>query len=150
MIWGKKNTCLAAIILFTSCSNFSEIYVGEVREFTVKGFEDNALVVTAAIPVTNPTLYKIRITEIDLKVYMNNQYLGKIHSIEQLVLPAKSDETYNMDLNVRVVNLFGAALTMINLKKGQKINFRMEGTITARSVLVKKRIEIHEERIVVI
>lgn len=141
---------LLTVVLFSSCGNFSKITVGEVKDFTVNGFEDNALLASVSVPVDNPTHHKITITDIDLKVYMNNQYLGKVNTIEPVVLPSKSYGNYNIDLKVRVANFFGAALTLMSLQKGQVIVFRMEGTVGARSMLMKKNFEISEERKVVI
>ncbi len=146
----KGHIYLLFIVLFASCGNFSKIIVGEVKDFTVNGFEDNALLASVSIPVDNPTNHKITITNIDLKVYMNGQYLGKVNIVKPIVLPSKSYVNYNVDLKVRVANFFGAALTLMNLQNGQVINFKMEGSVGARSILIKKNIEISEERKVVI
>ncbi len=146
----KKTGCFLIILLCFACGNFSKIEVGEVKEFTLKGFEDNALAIAITVPIENPTMHKIAITDIDFRVYMNNQYLGRVNSVEQIILPSNSSDKYNIDLKVRVANFFGAALTLMNLKSGQVINFRLEGTIDARSMLIKKTIEISEERKVVV
>jgi len=39
---------------------------------------------------------------------------------------------------------------LMNLKNGHVLNFRLDGTIDARSMLIKKTIEVSEERKVVI
>lgn len=146
----KKPGYFLIVFLCISCGNFSKIEVGEVKEFTVKGFEDNALAIAITVPIENPTMHKITITDIDFRVYMNNQYLGRVNSVEQIVLPSNSSDKYNIDLKVRVANFFGAALTLMNLKNGHVLNFRLDGTIDARSMLIKKTIEVSEERKVVI
>jgi LEA14-like dessication related protein len=146
----KRYISLLFIVLFSSCGNFSRITVGEVKDFSVNGFEDNALLASVSVPVDNPTHHKITITDIDLKVYMNNQYLGKVNTIEPVVFPSKSYGNYDIDLKIRVANFFGAALTLISLQKGQVIIFRMEGSVGARSMLMKKNFKICEERKVVI
>jgi LEA14-like dessication related protein len=146
----KLNIFLLLIVLFTSCGNFSKITVGEIKDLTVNGFKDNALLASVNIPVDNPTHHKITITEIDMKVYMNNQYLGKVNAVDPIILPSKSYSNYNVDLKIRVANFFGAALTLMNLQKGQVIYFRMEGEVSGRSMLIKKKFEISEERKVVI
>ena len=146
----KRYISLLFIVLFTSCGNFSKITVGEVKDFTVNGFENNALLASVSVPVDNPTHHKITITEMDLKVYMNNQYLGKLNTIEPVVLPSKSYGKYDIDIKIRVANFFGAALTLMSLQKGQVIIFRMEGSVGARSMLLKKNFEICEERKVII
>jgi LEA14-like dessication related protein len=146
----KRIGYLLFLLFLTSCGNFSEVRVGEVKELIVNGFEDNALIMALRVPVENPTRHKITVTGLDLKVFMNDRYVGKVNSTEHLVLPARSNDQYNMELEVRVANFFGTALTLMNLKKGQKINFRIDGVISARSILIKKNIEITEERQIII
>lgn len=141
---------LAAILIATSCGNFYKITVGNISGLKVKGIEDNALVVAVRIPVENPTLHKITVTGLDSKVFINDQYLGKVIMDDKLIFPSKSDDVYEVDLNIRLVNFFGAALTMMNLRSGQRINLRLEGELTARSALMKRKIPINETREVII
>lgn len=150
MVFQKRYIYLLAIILLTSCSNFSEITIGEIKDLTFNGFEDNALLVGLSVHVDNPTHQKITITDIDFKVYMKNQYLGKANLTKPIILPANSSRNYNIDLKVRVANIFGSALTLMNLKNGQTISFKMQGTINARTMLLKKNIDVLVERKIII
>jgi LEA14-like dessication related protein len=137
-------------LVTVSCGNFSKITVGNINGIKVKGIEDNALKVEVKIPVENPTMHKITVTEFDSKVFINDKYLGKIIMNDKIVFPSKSDDVYNVDMNVRLANFFGAALTIMNLRSGQRINIRMEGELTARSGLMRRKIPINETREVVI
>jgi LEA14-like dessication related protein len=132
--------------LLISCGKLSEIKVGEVNNISVIGFEDNALKISAEIAIENPSINKITITGFDTRVYLNDQYLGKINSAEHLVIHSKSSEKYTILLNVRLSNIFGTAFAMMNLKEGNKINVRVEGVITARTLLIKRKINISESR----
>lgn len=147
---GKIFLFLIVGTLLTSCGNFSKIVIGEISGVSIKGLEDNALVVAVRLPVENPTMYKITVTELDSKVFMNDQYLGKIIMEEKIVFPAKSHETHEIDLNIRLANIFSAAITMMKLRSGQRIRFRLEGELTARSALLKRKIPFSEKREVVI
>jgi LEA14-like dessication related protein len=141
---------LIIALLSTSCGNFSKITVGNISGVTIKGLEDNALVMAVKIPVENPTLHKITVTDFDTKVFINDQYLGKILMDDKIIFPSKSNDVYDIDLNIRLANFFGAALTIMNLRSGQRINIRMEGELTARSALVRRKVPINEIREVVL
>lgn len=147
---GKIFLFLIVGTLLTSCGNFSKIVIGDINGVSIKGLEDNALVVGIRLPVENPTMYKITVTDFNSKVYINNQYLGKIIMEDKIIFPAKSDEVHEVDLNIRLANIFGAALSMMKLKSGQRINVRMEGELTARSALLRRKIPFTETREVVI
>jgi LEA14-like dessication related protein len=143
----KYNFFLAIFALFlVSCGRLSEIQVGDVNNITVKGFEDNALLVSADLSISNPTINKITITEFDTHVYLNDQFLGKMNSVEHIVIHAKSSEKYTIVFNIRLSNFLGTAFAMMNLKEGNKIKIKIEGTITARSLLVKHKIDVSESR----
>ncbi|RPJ73161.1 MAG: hypothetical protein EHM20_12705 [Alphaproteobacteria bacterium] len=140
------------LLLFfsVSCGNYSKITIGQINGVVIKGFEGNALIVSVRVPVDNPTRHKITISDFDTKIFMNNQYLGKMILSDPLVLKAKSDQVYDLLMEIRLANLFGTALNIMNLKSGQIVLFRLEGTVQSRSLLLRRKIEINESREVII
>jgi LEA14-like dessication related protein len=136
--------------VFSSCGKISQIEVGEVNNFQIKGFEENALLVELTLPVTNPSRHKISVIGIDAKIYINQDYLGHINSIDTIVIPRKSSGNYAVLLRVRMANPLGAALTVMNFRQGQKINLKIEGDITTKASFIRKKLEIMEERNVVL
>ncbi|MBN1596733.1 MAG: LEA type 2 family protein [Bacteroidales bacterium] len=146
MIRLKSFLPIVFLLLVTSCANLSEIEIGEVNYFAVKGFEDNALMIAVTVPVENPTVYKFTVSDIDSRVYLDDHYLGKISSFEPLEIPRRSNAYYTIDLKIRLANFLGTALKVMSLREGQKIKVRFEGEITAKSFLLKKRIPFDEVR----
>jgi LEA14-like dessication related protein len=146
----KNSVYFILLILLCSCGRFSEITVGEINGLTINGFEENALVMTLSVPIGNPTLHRITITDFDTRLYMNAQYIGKITSVDAIVLTPRSKMQHDLVLHVRMANFIGTAIGIMNLKKGQKVNFRLEGTVMARTRLMKKKIYINEIREVTI
>lgn len=136
--------------VISSCGKISQIEVGDVNDFKIKGFEGNALVVELTVPVKNPSGHKISLISIDARLSINNNFLGLINSIDTVFIPRKSSGIYKLVLSVRLVNPLGAAITIMNLQKGQKIKIKIEGDFTARSGGVRKKIGINEERSLVL
>ena len=134
------------VLLFSSCGSFSDVVISDPADFKIKGFEDNMLAVSIALPAENPTAYKITVLEIESKVFLNETYLGKIVTTERVVLPPHSKDTYDLNLNIRVANIFGTAFTVMGLKTGQKVKIRLEGEVKARSLFIPKRVPINETR----
>jgi LEA14-like dessication related protein len=137
-------------ICFTACTGFSELKIGDVSNVEVKGFEENSFLVTVKLNVDNPTHHKIRVTDINSKVFLNNQYIGKIVSVEQIEIPANSIDDYSIVLRVRLTNILGTAFAMMQLSDGNRVNVRLEGDITVHTMLLKKKIQINESRLVTI
>lgn len=134
------------LIIAVSCSNYSDVILGEPEEVTVIGFEENFLKIHIAIPIENPTPYKIQILDIDTKVFLNDRYIGKLVVDENITIHRKESHIYKLPVKIRLANLFGTAFIMMTLKKGQEVDVRFEGTVTGKSMLIKKTYEINESR----
>ncbi|MBN1118102.1 MAG: LEA type 2 family protein [Bacteroidales bacterium] len=144
-----KHFYLLLIILLplvSSCGNVEEIVIGEPKEVKVHGFEDNYLVIDVALPVDNPTLHKISIREMDVRVSLNGRYLGKLIVDERLVLKPKSNTVYQIPVKIRMANILETAFLMMNLKKGQTSELNFEGEVKARTLFFLKTVEINETR----
>ncbi len=147
---GKLPALLLLLILVGSCGNFENIEMGKPDEVKVKGFEDKYLLINVRVPVNNPTIHRIKITDMDLKVYLNGNYLGKLVVDEKIVIKGKERKVYQLPVKVRLNNILGATFTIMNLKKGQQVDVRFEGVVTAKSYMIKKKIELDESRKIVI
>jgi LEA14-like dessication related protein len=141
---------IAITFCLSSCARFSDMKIGDVKDVEVKGFEENSFVVAIKLDVDNPTIHKIKITDIDTKVFLNNQYIGKIVAVDEIIFPAKTSNEYSILLRVRLTNILGTAFAMMQLSDGNKVNIRLEGDLTARTLLLKKKINISESRNVTI
>lgn len=147
---GKIVSFLLLIFLFSSCGKFENIEFGEPQDFKVQGFEDNHLLVNVNVPVENPTIYRIKLTNIDVRVFLNGKYIGKLLIDDNVVIKGNENRIYELPVKVRLNNLLGAAFIMMNLKKGQSVEVKFEGTITAKTMLIKKNIEIDDKVNIVI
>lgn len=136
----------ALVTLFSACGNIENIVIGDPEEVQVKGFEDNYLTVTAKIPVENPSIYTIKIEEIDVKVFLNGRYMGKLVVDDVIKIKRKESLTYDLPVKIRLANLFGAAFVMMNMKQGQEVNIRLQGTITAKSMFITRKFDIDESK----
>lgn len=137
------------IILFTSCGRYKNIEIGEVQEFEMKGFHKDALILSVKVPISNPSLFTVKVTEMDTRVFINDQYIGKVNIADTVILMKKSEKIYDLDLQVRIANLLGSAKLM-NLKKGSSVNVRIEGTIGGRVMGIRKKVKVDESRDVVL
>lgn len=132
------------LFLFSSCGNFEDISIDKPKNVEVLGFEDNYLKLNVDLPVKNPTIHNIRIVNMDVKVFLNEKYIGKMLVDTDVVIKRKSERIYKLPIKVRLNNLLGAAYIMMNLKDGQKINVRFEGELSAKSMFVKKTVDFNK------
>jgi len=146
VIAGKFLILFIFPLLISCGSNFEDIKIGDPESVQVIGFEGNYLKMNVRLPVENPTSHKIRIQEIDLKVFLNGRYIGKLLVDEAIVIKPKRQHTYDLPVKVRLSNILNTAFIMMTLKEGQHVPVKFEGKIVARSMLMSRTIEISEER----
>lgn len=148
----KSNLLRNLVILFVfipliySCGNFEEIEIGEPKEVKIRGFEDNFLIVDIALPVNNPTIHRVSIKEMDVRVFLNDKYIGKLLIDEKVSIKPKKDTVYNLPVKIRLANVLGTAFIMMNMNKGSQSEVRFEGEIKAKALMITKTIEIKESK----
>jgi len=141
---------LAVAALLSSCSNFENIEIGNPRNITMQGFEDNFLKIKVELPVKNPTLHRIQLLELDVKVFLNNQYIGKLIVDEEITIKGKRQSVLALPVKIRLSNILNTAFIMMSLKKGNEAEIRFVGNVIARSALIKRTVQIDESRKIVI
>lgn len=144
---------LLALLFFPfliSCGSFESIKIGDPESVQMQGFEGNFLKFNVRVPIENPTTHRIRIEEIDLKVFLNGRYIGKLIVDENIIIKPKRQHVYDLPVKVRLSNILNTAFIMMTVKKGQSIPVKFEGKVVARSMLIRKTIEVNVERKVAI
>jgi LEA14-like dessication related protein len=137
---------LCTILAFSSCRNFEDLKLGDIQEVQVLGFEDNYLKLNVLIPIENPTIHKLSIKNIDGRVFINQQYIGKIVVDENIIIKPVSKKVYTTQVKIRIANIMNMAFIMMNLSKGKLVEFSIEGNIEVKTMLITRNFEINESR----
>jgi LEA14-like dessication related protein len=136
--------CVAALSL-VSCANLDNIEVGEIEDVNISRFGIREIEFEVFMPIDNPSSFRFRIIDVDLDVYINNDYMGKISNVDNVLVPARSSELYSFALKVEFSNILKGALSMFNLYLDREAEFEIRGSIGVRSFPVTRRIEVNEK-----
>lgn len=142
---------LAIVLALSSCGGkVSEIQLGEVHDVKILGFEENSLLLEVSMPIHNPSMHKIKVSEVDLKTYLNGTYIGRMQVDDQIVIKRKKNSNVTLPIKIRLSNVLASAFIMMNMKSGEAVHVKFEGSVLAKSMIFKRRIEVNETRQVVI
>jgi LEA14-like dessication related protein len=130
--------------LFLSCSGFGEIEVGDIEDVRFSKLALRSIEFEVQLTINNPTAFRYRITDVDLDVYINNEYLGNIRNVDHVLIPGRSGELYTFPLRAEFSNILGSALSMYRFYLDRNANISVSGTITARSFPFTKKIPVNE------
>jgi LEA14-like dessication related protein len=139
-----------SLTLFSSCGDLERIEIGDPQEVKIQGFDGNYLKILAQIPINNPSAYNVKIQEIDLRVYLNGTYIGKLIVDEAIEIERKVNKNYELPVKIRLNNILGAAYIMMNMKQGQKVEIRLEGLVTAKTIMFTREFQIDQTKKIVL
>jgi LEA14-like dessication related protein len=129
----------------TSCSGFESIEVGEIEDVRFGNFAGRAVEFEVMMTIENPTSFRFRITDVDLDVYVNNEYLGKITNVDNVSIPSRSDELYLFPLKVEFSNILKGALSMYNFLIDREAEIVVTGAINVRSFPFTRSMKVDEK-----
>ena len=135
--------CIAGLAL-NGCKGLDAIEITDVDHFDFKGIEDNIIHFTTDVTVSNPSAVAFRVRDINLRAVVDGNYLGSITNDETIRIPAHSDSVYNMNLNLRLTNMFSAASIFFSFSKQREVDVELQGYVKSRSGLVSKTVDVEE------
>ncbi len=140
----KNSLYIVLFLLLSCCAEFKDIEIGQPEDIILKGIKDNVLSLQVKIPITNPTALSFKIKEINIKTSVNNQYLGRLACDQAIIIPARSSEIHNLNLELKIANIIQGISIMLEIFKDNDITFQAEGYLKFKSLLINKKINIKE------
>ena len=134
---------LSALLL--SCSGFESIEVGDIDDVRLNRFANKSVEFEVLMPIDNPTSFRFRIVDVDLDVYINNEYIGNISNVNNVLIPSRSSEIYTFPLRVQFSNILKGAVSMFNLFLDRQAEIEVKGRISVRSFPFIKSMKVDEK-----
>jgi LEA14-like dessication related protein len=149
---GLKTVSLFLILAttLTSCFNYEEVEITDIKSVKLLEFSDKGLVVESEIQITNPNNFTLSVVDSDFDVYIKNKRIGKAYIDSKVKISKNSSDYHIVVLKSDYEDLASGAMTnLIALTMGSdKINFKVEGFIVGKAFLFKKKVKVSHEGIV--
>ncbi|TVR73584.1 MAG: hypothetical protein EA408_04580 [Marinilabiliales bacterium] len=130
-----------------SCAGPESIDIGEIEDININRFADRSVEFEVKMPIENPSVLRFRIIDVDLDVYMNDEYLGKIRNVDNVLIPSRSSELYTFPLKVEFENILRGAVSMFNFFLERQASVEVKGEISIRSFPFTRSIYVEEKTI---
>ena len=134
--------------MFVSCSGVKNVKVGNIEDVNLTRFAGRSVEFEVLLPIDNPSSFRFRIVDVDLDVYINNEFIGKIGNVENVVISSISSELYSFPLKVELSNIFKGALSMFGLILERRAEVMVKGKIVVRSFPFTRKILVDERAFV--
>jgi len=137
---------IGLLITFASCSPYKSIEVGNPKDIQVHSIQTNKIEASLFLPIKNPNYYGVKVKEINANVFVNDKKTGKASSSETLKISANSDKTQELKFEIDFSDIGSGGFSILKILKDRKIDLKLKGTITAKTLFTKKEMEFIKER----
>ncbi len=133
------------IISLSSCVNYDEIKIQEIKSVRVLEFSNEGVLVEVDLKINNPNPYVVTITDSKLKFYFRDIRVGNTSIKNKLKLKNNTTQLYIVQLkgdfeDVKISS-FGNILGVLS-SSSKEIKFEIDGYIVGKVFLVKHKVNV--------
>jgi len=138
---------IVSVFLLSGCSAVEEITVGNIRSVELKGINNDVITLELTAPVNNPNSFKVKLKDADLKVTNGEALVGTIKQMDDIIIPAKSNQECTINIKVQLANFKGNLLAIYGLFNNRR-DLKLSGTIKVRAFPYFGKIKIKDYQLV--
>lgn len=143
----RKIICvLVTSMLLVSCS-FQELEISQLKDFKITEFKDNVLTLHANVVVNNPNSVRMKISDADFDLKINEKIIGHLSQMDKLVLPAKTQKEYPVTAKFQLTNLENGIFSLIQIVNRRDSKISITGKVVGRSFLYRKSFDFKDIKI---
>lgn len=115
----------------------------KLENVSVKQFSSKGIVAEVFMKIKNPNNYDISIVSSDLDIIINDKPVGKANFSDKIKLLKKSENVHRILIESNFEKIgSGLLATLASVITTQSVKFGVKGNITAKAMLVQKKIKV--------
>ena len=142
-----KNSVLILLVsfAFSSCTFYEPEFKGG-EDLKIGKLEGRTLQLTVGANVYNKNKFAIKVKPSDLNVYVEGDYMGKVHLDEKFKMKGNSETRITAPMTVTLAE--GALFKALRFANKEKLQIRLAGDVKAGALLITKKIHIDKTKII--
>lgn len=126
---------------FSSCSDFEEIELTQVKELKVKNISSGMIDFSVNAEIFNPNSFGVTVKGAEFDIKLEGIDLGKTQLGESFKIKGNSKETHQINFNLDISKLSIMSIPKIisiASSGGKEVNVEVDGTIKGGAFLISK------------
>lgn len=126
-------------ITLSSCYQQPEII--KIQSFDINRSNETTQI-TLGVEINNPNFYKLKINEIDLKIFINDIKAGNVKHIQTIEIPANFKGYIKIPTSLEVDNIIQSGIALASIIKSKEINLALKGKVKVKAVFYTRELDI--------
>lgn len=131
------------LFLLGSCTFYEPEFRGG-ESINIEEIDGKDIHLRAGAKVFNPNGYAIKVKPSTLDVYVNEEYIGKVHLDQKVKMKAKQETVIEAPLTATLAD--GAMFRLMRLAGSENVTVRMSGKVKAAVWFISKKVDVDESR----
>jgi LEA14-like dessication related protein len=139
---------ILALPFFTSCMHYEEVEIQDIKSIKLLEFSDKGLLVESNVRIHNPNNYDLSVVNSEFDVFIKSSRIGKASIDSKVQIPGESNDYHTIVLRSDYDKLASGALPKliaITAMGNENIDFKIDGFITGKAFLFKKKVHVSHE-----
>ncbi len=130
--------------LFATSCKIQDVEIRKFEGIKFKNIGENKANLELMIPVKNPNKFGFTISDIHINLSLNGKEIGMVKKTTKLRIPAKSDQTYPVGIEINIDKAVGniSSLTASLLKN--RIGVKAKGYVKVRKFIFTKKFPVDQ------
>lgn len=137
---------LISILSLSGCKPYETVTVEEPEKVEIQSASLREMNLKIVLPVHNPNFYSVKLKKLDAKGYIDNKEIGNIVNNEKLTIPANSNKSHELEININYADLINKNFPVMQLLKEKEVNFEIKGTLHIKSFFSKRKINFSKKK----
>lgn len=138
---------LIIAVNFTSCVSLQSLEISQFKDFEIVEFRDNMLTLRAKIVVSNPNSVRMKISDANFDLKINETIIGHLSQMDKLILPARSNNEYPVLAKFQITNLKNGIMSLIQIVNRRDSKISVTGSVVGKTILYRKKFEFSDIKI---
>lgn len=129
-----------------SCK-FQELEITQFKNFEILEFKDNVLTLKANVVINNPNAMRLKISDADFDLKINEKVVGRLSQMDKIVLPARSQSEYPVKARFELTDLQNGIFSLIQIVNRRDSKLSVTGSVVGKSFLYRKTFDFTDIKI---
>lgn len=143
-VFSKIFLGLCGVMILLSSCQVEQVDLVDISSVAVKDMNANEMFLDVTAVFDNPNSFSIKVIESDLDLFLEGSNMGKATLLEGFTLESGKQKSYNLKVKAEGSNLQMKMLPiMLSAALTGKVTVKLEGDITGRVALIKKKVKVN-------